>query len=664
MSSRGSLIQLCQVSRSYAGDGGTRINALRSISLEIDPGEFICITGPSGSGKSTLFNILGCLEKPESGTYRFAEKEVGKLGSDGLAWMRRRAFGFVFQNYNLLETATVQENIQLPGRYVGMTRRQREDRVRQLLARLGLEGKATLFPSELSGGEQQRAAIARALMNDASIILADEPTAALDKVSGERVLRVLEELAEQGRTVILISHSAEIAARAKRRIELLDGRVTRDVRAARTEVQPFQRNAAAQESRAGIGVSEALRGAWDFFQSTIAAQLRRRRTRMALLGIALGAWMIPTVIGAGNGVFHETIGLVNRMGLDTIQVSALNPFTGVSASLSIDDIRDIEKRVPNVRAVSPSLGQRMNLQFGPNSMESYVEGFVDLGSKAARSSAGRRLDAGDYLTEEDDAKVNQVAVIASTVRDRLFPSGINPIGQQILIDSQLFRVKGTLNKMHGMIVGGSSAEAVQRAEMAHNNRVFVPFNAGAILLFGKRSPDGFAVFVDDPGRIGETAGAVRDFLLQRGVQGLMFSHPGQEIARAARARNQLWIGLGAIAGATLLAAALGVMAIMLMSVSERTREIGIRVAVGARDRDLFRQFLLEAIAMTAAGGFLGLSASVACLPLLELFGVPLDFSFQSLVPALLCVVVLGTLAGLLPAKRAASLNPVAALASD
>lgn len=663
MSDRGPLIQLSQVSRSYAGDGGLRISALRSVSLEIDPGEFICITGPSGSGKSTLFNILGCLEKPDSGVYRFAEKEVEKLGSDGLAWLRRRAFGFVFQNYNLLETATVQENIQLPGLYAWMTRPQREDRVRQLLARLRLEEKATLFPSELSGGEQQRVSIARALMNEASVILADEPTAALDEVSGEQVLGLLEELAEQGRTVILISHSAEIAARANRRIELLDGHVTRDIRATKTNVQPFQGNTAAQESGARIGVSETLRRGWDFFQTNIVAQLRMRRTRMALLGIALGAWMIPTVIGVGNGVFLSTIGLVNKLGLDTIRVWALN-MSGVASSLSLDDIRDVEKEIPNVRAVSPSLGERMNLQSGPNSLESYVEGFVDLGSKSARSSAGWRLDAGEYLTEEDDSSLSQVAVIGSTVRDRLFPSGADPIGRQVLIGSQLFRIKGTLKQSHGMIVGGSSAEAVQRAEMMHNNQVFVPFNTAVALFFGQRNLRGFAVVVDDPDRIAETASGVRDLLLQRGVGGLTFWHPGEDIARATRVRNQLWIGLGAIAAAALLAGVFGVMAVMLMSVNERTREIGIRVAVGARDRDVFRQFLLEAVVMTAAGGLLGLLASVAFIPLLEILGVPFVFSFQSLAPALLCVVILGALSGLLPAKRAASMNPVAALASD
>ena len=374
--------------------------------------------------------------------------------------------------------------------------------------------------------------------------------------------------------------------------------------------------------------------------------------------------MIPTVFGVGNGVFGFTVSMVNRMGLDAIRVWAFNPYNATAGTLSVDDIRDIDQNVPNVRAVSPSLGERMTLQFGGNSIESYVEGFVDLGSKSARSSVSWRLDTGEYLTAEDDANIRQVAIIGSTVREQLFPPDIDPIGQQILIGSQPFRVKGTLKKSHGMIAGGSSIDAVERAEMMHNNHVFVPFNTGAAVIFGNSNLRGFAVYVEDTDRIGETATGVRDLLLQRGVQGLTFWHPGEDVARASSIRNQLWLGLGVIAGATLLAGTLGVMAVMLMSVGKRTREIGIRKAVGARDHDLFLQFLMEAVIMTLIGGVLGLAASVACLPLLEMFGAPMDFSYLALVPAMLCVVILGTLSGLLPASRAASMKPVEALASD
>ena len=227
------MIVLEGIGRVFEGEAGIRVEALRDVSLRIAEGEFVCITGPSGSGKSTLMNILGCLDRPGSGSYQLAGAEVQSLSADGLAWLRRRVFGFIFQSYNLLDSATSQDNVELPGRYAVISGSARRKRAEALLAQLDLQERAGHFPAELSGGEQQRVAIARALMNGGRVILADEPTGALDKPTGEEVLRVLESLATKGHTVVVISHNAEVAARAARRIELRDGRIVSDTGPAR-----------------------------------------------------------------------------------------------------------------------------------------------------------------------------------------------------------------------------------------------------------------------------------------------------------------------------------------------------------------------------------------------------------------------------------------------
>ena len=222
------LIELEGIGRRYKGKRGTPVIALRDVSLRLHAGEFVCITGPSGSGKTTLMTVLGCLDRPTSGSYRLAGREVGQLGADAMAWLRRQLFGFVFQSYNLIDSCSGAENVELPGAYAGLSPRKRKRKARELLAQLDLSDRMDHLPSELSGGEQQRVAIARALFNGGRIILADEPTGALERPTGKEVLRTLESLAAKGHTVILISHSPEVAARAGRRIELRDGHVVGD----------------------------------------------------------------------------------------------------------------------------------------------------------------------------------------------------------------------------------------------------------------------------------------------------------------------------------------------------------------------------------------------------------------------------------------------------
>ncbi len=220
----GSIISLAGVSRTYSL-GRVEVPALVDVNLDVEDGEFVAILGPSGSGKSTMMHILGCLDRPTSGTYRLAQTPVADLDDDGLARLRSRTIGFVFQSYNLLPRTSALDNVAAPLLYQGVGRSARMARAYAALERLGLGDRASHEPSELSGGQQQRVAVARALVTEPALILADEPTGNLDSHSGAEVLTLFRELNAAGRTIVLITHDAEVAAQAGRQIHLLDGRV-------------------------------------------------------------------------------------------------------------------------------------------------------------------------------------------------------------------------------------------------------------------------------------------------------------------------------------------------------------------------------------------------------------------------------------------------------
>ena len=226
-----SIVSLDGVSRTFAMDR-LEVRALQDVSLEVQQGEFVAIVGPSGSGKSTMMNIVGCLDRPSAGVYRLAGTPVAELDDNGLARLRSRTIGFVFQSYNLLPRTSALDNVATPLLYQGVGRRQRVARATAALERLGLGDRLHHEPSELSGGQQQRVAVARAIVTDPALVLADEPTGNLDSASGQDVLAVLRELHATGRTIVLITHDAEVAAAAGRQVHIRDGRIWEDGRIA------------------------------------------------------------------------------------------------------------------------------------------------------------------------------------------------------------------------------------------------------------------------------------------------------------------------------------------------------------------------------------------------------------------------------------------------
>jgi putative ABC transport system ATP-binding protein len=221
------LIELREVTKIYQM-GDVEVPALQGVSLTIQPGEFVAVMGASGSGKSTLMNIIGCLDRPTSGSYRLDGREVGGLSRDALAQVRGQMLGFVFQHFNLLPRTSAQENVELPLLYADVPTRERQERARQSLRRVGLAERADHLPNQLSGGQQQRVAIARALVNDPKVILADEPTGALDSRTSMEVMALFQELGAGGVTILLVTHELDIGRCAERMLVLRDGRVLSD----------------------------------------------------------------------------------------------------------------------------------------------------------------------------------------------------------------------------------------------------------------------------------------------------------------------------------------------------------------------------------------------------------------------------------------------------
>ncbi len=653
--SAATLIELGGISRRFQRKGGASVLALRDVTLRLDAGEFVCITGPSGSGKSTLMHILGCLDSPDSGYYRLAGRDVSKLTADGLAWLRRRVFGFVFQSFHLLASATAVENVELPGYYAGEAYRARRRRALSLLAALGLEARTSHRPAALSGGEQQRVSIARALMTGGRVILADEPTGALDGKNGSDVLEVLEELARRGHTVVLTSHNPEVAARAGRRIELLDGRVVAD---SGPTARPRTRQAVTPgPAVAGVYMGAAARSLdvlqWGFASlRTNLLRTRRVRASLTVSCIALGVWSVATMLTIAEGAYQQGMEQLNRLGVDQIDVFPAGREDEVATPLTVDDAAAIAAQIPNVRLVAPSFKERMTVRYRAESMQAEVESLMPQEAAPPNGLESRVLAKGSAISARDNANREQLAVIGSGIEDELFPPGTSALGQHLMIGNVPFAVKGVL----------AAPDKARTWSSVRDDAVLIPFRTGASLLHGTDKPRWLSVFVDDPQKMGVTLAATRQLLIRRhgGAEFRFDFNPGR-VEQAGETRRRLWLGFGSLGAIALLVGGLGVTAIMLMSVGERTGEIGIRMTFGARRRDIARQFVTEAAALSTVGGATGLIASVATTPLMGHLDMPTVFAPEIALAALAFSMGTGLASGILPARRASALDPVDAL---
>ncbi|RIX75545.1 MacB family efflux pump subunit [Acidovorax cavernicola] len=642
--------------KSYGGhDGAPAVEVLRGITLELHAGEFVAIVGSSGSGKSTLMNLLGCLDRPSGGRYLFAGQDVAGMDADALARLRREAFGFVFQGYHLISTESAQENVEMPAIYAGVSPTDRESRARGLLTRLGLGERLGHRPHQLSGGQQQRVSIARALMNGGRIVLADEPTGALDSRSGEEVMALLDEMAAAGHTVILITHDREVARRARRVIEIRDGCIVSDSGRAPAEAppepapsplpSPSTTTDAADTPRALLSeLHEALRAAWRVMW------VHRFRTGLTLLGIVIGVASVIVMLAVGTGSQEAVMKQISLFGADKMYVAAIpDSARGRGGKLTLADV-DTIRRLPNVRVAMP-----------------YIEGFVI----ARRGNVDHRTEGGGATTdfeqalkwptargiffdENDEQSLAKVAVIGERVQAALFADGTDPVGQRILLDNVPFDVLGVL-----------AAKGAGGGQASEDERVIVPFSTAAARLYGSNYPTWVAVAVHDVDKASETAAEIVEALAaQRHVRDVQVFNQTESIKARAQTQRTMTLMLGLIAAVSLLVGGIGVMNVMLMTVRERTREIGIRMATGARQRDILRQFLVEAVLVTVTGGVAGVVIGLLVGAALIVWNVPVIFSLTAIVGAFCCAVLTGLVFGFMPARKAAALDPVAALSSE
>lgn len=651
----GPLLQLTRVTRRFPA-GEKDVVVLDDVSLSIDAGEIVAIVGASGSGKSTLMNILGCLDHPSSGSYTVGGRETSELESDELARLRREHFGFIFQRYHLLPHLCAAENVEMPAVYAGSAQAQRRERALALLARLGLSDRASHRPSQLSGGQQQRVSIARALMNGGEVILADEPTGALDSKSGRDVIRVLRELNALGHTVIIVTHDEQVAAHARRIIEISDGRIVGDrlnPHADAADAAPDASGGAqprrARRLSAGVGrFAEAFRMAW------IALVSHRLRTLLTMLGIIIGITSVVSIVAIGEGAKRYMLDEIGSIGTNTINVypgadwgdsraDAIQTLVAADAAALADQIY--------IDSATPETSRSLLLRYRNVDVNALVSG---VGERFFQVR-GMKLAQGIAFGADEVRRQAQVAVIDENTRRKLFGTNPNPLGEVILIDN-----------LPCVVIGVTASKKSAFGDMKNLN-VWVPYTTASGRLFGQRHLDSITVRVRDGQPSDAAERSLTKLMLQRHGRKDFFTYNMDSVVKTVEKTGQsLTLLLSLIAVISLVVGGIGVMNIMLVSVTERTREIGIRMAVGARQTDIMQQFLVEAVTVCLMGGAIGIVLSFGMSFVFSLFvdQWKMVFSAASIASAFLCSTLIGVVFGFMPARNASRLDPIDALARD
>ena len=690
------MIRLTNIRKSI---GQTQI--LRGINLHIKKGEFVAIIGQSGSGKTTLLNIIGTLDEPSSGSYVFANYEVTKLNSDEKSRLRREKIGFIFQRYNLLSLMSAKENVALPAVYAGVSSQKRDERAKELLANLELADKFNSKPNELSGGQQQRVSIARALMNGGDLILADEPTGALDSKSGVMVLDILQRLNSQGHTIVLVTHDPTIAAKAGRIIEIKDGEIIKDSlnsnahHFANSEESTFNKenskssvdfslSTKAQNDKNGENSAQSLNlkenstqkvqipltampqeiKTYHLLKNQIIECLKiayssilahKLRSLLTMLGIIIGIASVVSVVALGLGSQKQILESISRLGTNTIEVRGGRGFGDIRSGkvkLALSDLYAL-KSLPQLESVEAQDGTSSIATYGNISLSAKMEG----GGVSIFSIKGLNLGTGRFFNESEVSNADNVAVIDDNGRKRLF-DGFLPeqiIGKTIICNKQPFKIIGILEKDS------------RRPDTDITVRIYTPYTTLRNKITGSRVVEQIIAKVrDDASPALAEEAMVRTLEIKRGKKD--FFTINSDSIRQSIEENMATMTLliTCIAVIALVVGGIGVMNIMIVSVSERTREIGIRMAIGARKEDILFQFLIEAVMICMMGAVLGVG--LCALIVFAFNSVSTDFlmivSSGSVVLGLASSVLIGLIFGFFPAKNAANLNPINALSKE
>ena len=651
------LMELQQISRHFQ-TGDERLTVLHEISLSIYAGEMVAIIGASGSGKSTLMNILGCLDRPSSGDYRVNGRSTSTLSSDQLADLRRDCFGFIFQRYHLLSHLKAESNVEIPAIYAAQHKHTRIQRARSLLQRLGLADKQNNRPGQLSGGQQQRVSIARALMNGGDVILADEPTGALDSQSGKEVMQILRQLHRQGHTIVLVTHDQNIAAHAERVIEISDGRIIADHRQTACHIELPDNDASLPEqpaepytsrwwTRQCTRFSEAFRMAW------ISMLTHRMRTLLTMLGIIIGITAVVSVVAVGQGARNKVISDISSMGTNTIDVYPGKDWGDRNASaiqtLTPQDLPLLSGQI-YTDSVTPNVSTNALLRDGGQALKAMVYGVAGQYFQVK----DLQMVFGKVFDQRAVERLEPVVVIDHNTRLKLYGEHINPVGKVILLNNLPCRIIGV------------TAEKKSSFD-TQNLNVWLPYTSAMYRLMGQHYFSSVSVRIKDGVSSSIAEQQIIKLLTRAHGRKDFYTRNSDSILQTIeKTTATLTLLISSIAVISLIVGGIGVMNIMLVSVTERTREIGIRMAVGARQQDILQQFLIEAVMVCLLGGSLGILLSFAVSAVFSMFvsSMQMAFSIWSLLAAFLCSSLIGVLFGYLPARNAARLDPIEALARE
>jgi macrolide transport system ATP-binding/permease protein len=649
------MIELRNISKIYRM-GEVEVPALNKVSLKIEDGEFIAIMGPSGSGKSTLLNILGCLDIPSDGEFLFDGINVSKFSESRLAYMRNENIGFVFQTFNLLPRLTAVSNVELPLIYAG-NHGKRKQTAFEALQVVDLEERAHHRPRELSGGQQQRVAIARALVNQPSLILADEPTGNLDSKSGQEIMSILTELHRKGITIVLITHDDSVASHAQRIIRLKDGQIVEDQKVAdMKEIDPLPLSGRNQKEKRQFSLAEVGESLTMALSSIFSNKLR---SFLTMLGIIVGVGAVISMIAIGQGAGAQITERISQLGANLLMVrpgafqrGPTRSAGGSITSLVYEDALAIAEECPSVKKVDANFSGNAQAVYGNKNTNTEING-VTPNYPEVRNFP---LEQGSFITEEDNRLMRRVAVLGKTVVEDLFGTK-NPIGEYIKIKRSSFQVVGVMSEKGGS--GGFRDE---------DDVIFVPLKTAQKRLFGADRVSVINVQAKSEEVMDKATTEITSLLRERhklksGTENdFNIMSQADILSTVEETSNTFTMLLAGIAVVSLIVGGIGIMNIMFVSVTERTKEIGIRKAIGAQRRDILSQFLIEAIIVSLSGGIIGIFLGISVSNLMSKFGGwETVITFISVVLSFSFALVVGLFFGFYPARKASLLNPIDAL---